>query len=120
MKDLISEGREILEKFLNKQLNEGATILNPRRYREGQKFVYNGGFKELDKAGYRKGDIFTIVRLKNQVDFSTTAKGYRPEDQKYLRTLEAPNGKKYTFSGDLVSYRQFFDQAPGIWDQPQP
>lgn len=93
-----------LIKLLGKQLNE-ATILKPG-YGEGAKFFYNGGFKKLDDAGYQKGDIFTVVKLKNKVDFSTKAK----EGEMYLKTLQAPDGKKYTFSGSLISYKTFFNQ----------
>lgn len=93
-----------LIKLLGKQLNE-ATILKPG-YGEGAKFFYNGGFKKLDDAGYQKGDIFTVVKLKNKVDFSTKAK----EGEMYLKTLQAPDGKKFTFSGSLISYKTFFNQ----------
>ena len=54
-----------LVKLLGKRLSE-ATILKSE-YGEGAKFFYNGGFKKLDDAGYQKGDVFVIVKLKNKV-----------------------------------------------------
>jgi hypothetical protein len=93
-----------LVKLLGKKLSE-ATILKPG-YAEGAKFFYNGGFKKLDDAGYKKGDIFTITKLKNKVDFATKAK----EGEMYIKTLEAPDGKKFTFSGGIISYKTLFNQ----------
>jgi hypothetical protein len=93
-----------LVKLLGKQLSE-ATILKPG-YAEGDKFFYNGGFKKLDDAGYTKGDIFVIVKLKNKVDFASKAR----EGEIYLKTLQAPDGKKFTFSGSLTAYKTLFNQ----------
>jgi hypothetical protein len=90
--------------LLGKQLSE-ATILKPG-YAEGDKFFYNGGFKKLDDAGYTKGDIFVIVKLKNKVDFASKAR----EGEIYLKTLQAPDGKKFTFSGSLTAYKTLFNQ----------
>jgi hypothetical protein len=93
-----------LVKLLGKRLQE-ATIMKPG-YEEGSKFFYNGGFKKLDDMGYKKGDIFTVVKLKSKVDISTPAK----EGEMYLKTLQGPDNKKITFSGGLVSYKTFFNQ----------
>jgi hypothetical protein len=93
-----------LVKLLGKRLSE-ATILKPG-YVEGAKFFYNGGFKKLDDAGYIKGDIFVVTKLKNKVDFATKAK----EGEIYIKTLQAPDGKKFTFSGGIISYKTFFNQ----------
>lgn len=90
--------------LLGRRLQE-ATIMKPE-YIVGTKFFYNGGFKKLDDAGYKKGDIFTITKLKNKVDFASKAK----EGEIYLKTLEAPDGKKFTFSGSLIAYRTLFNQ----------
>jgi hypothetical protein len=93
-----------LVRLLGKRLSE-ATILKPG-YVEGDKFFYNGGFRKLDDAGYKKGDIFVVAKLKNKVDFATKAK----EGEIYLKTLQAPDGKKFTFSGGIISYKTFFNQ----------
>lgn len=93
-----------LVKLLGRRLNE-ATILKPG-YVEGDKFFYNGGFKKLDDAGYKKGDIFVISKLKNKVDFASKAR----EGEIYLKTLKAPDGKKFTFSGSLTAYKTLFNQ----------
>jgi hypothetical protein len=93
-----------LVKLLDKQLKE-ATILKPG-YVEGDKFFYNGGFKKLDDAGYKKGDVFVIAKLKNKVDFASKAR----EGEIYLKTLKAPDGKKFTFSGSLTAYKTLFNQ----------
>ena len=93
-----------LVKLLGKRLHE-ATIMKPG-YEEESKFFYKGGFKKLDGMGYKKGDIFTVVKLKNKVDISTPAK----EGEMYLRTLQGPDSKKITFSGGLTSYKTFFNR----------
>jgi hypothetical protein len=93
-----------LVKLLGKRLSE-ATILKSE-YGEGAKFFYNGKFKKLDDAGYQKGDVFTIVKLKNKVDFASKAR----EGEIYLKTLQAPDGKKFTFSGSITAYKTLFNQ----------
>lgn len=93
-----------LVKLLGNRMQE-ATILKPG-YAEGTKFFYNGGQKDLDAAGYKKGDIFVVSKLKNKVDISVKAK----DGETYLKTLTAPDGKKFTLSGALVSYKTFFNQ----------
>jgi hypothetical protein len=93
-----------LVKLLGKRLSE-ATILKSE-YGEGAKFFYNGGFKKLDDAGYQKGDVFVIVKLKNKVDFASKAR----EGEIYLKTLQAPDGKKFTFSGSITAYKTLFNQ----------
>jgi len=92
-----------LVKLLGNKLQE-ATILKTN-YGEGTKFFYNGGQKDLDAAGYKKGDTFTVVKLKNKIDISVKSK----DGETYIKTLQAPDGKKFTLSGSLTSYQSFFN-----------
>ena len=92
-----------LVKLLGNKLQE-ATILKTK-YGEGTKFFYNGGRKDLDAAGYKKGDTFTVVKLKNKIDISVKSK----DGETYLKTLQAPDGKKFTLSGSLTSYQSVFN-----------
>ena len=93
-----------LVSLLKDRINE-ATIMKPA-YKEGEEFFYKGGIRGLDDAGYKQGDVFTIVKLKNKIDIQSKTR----DKEIYLRTIQGPDGKKYTLSGALGAYKTNFNQ----------
>jgi len=79
-----------------------ASILKPD-YVSGQKFIYGGGIKELNR--YKKGDIFVIVSpTKN---FTLIGK----ENSALEKYLEAPDGKVFLFKGGASTHSTKFTHS---------
>lgn len=93
-----------LASLIKKEINE-ATILKPA-YEIGSQFFYKGGIRDLDDAGYKEGDVFTVVKLKSKIDIQSKSK----DGETYTKTIQAPDGKKFTLAGSLTAFKPNFIQ----------
>ena len=76
-----------------------ASIMKPD-YVNGHKVTYKGsGFSELDKLGYKKGDVFEIVGETPRVDLAVGKEG-----SDFTKYLKGPDGKIILLRGGL-SYK---------------
>jgi len=93
-----------LVSLMKETINE-ATILKPE-YAVGSQFFYKGGIRGLDDAGYKEGDVFTIVKLKNKIDIQSKSR----DGEIYAKTIQGPDDKTFTLAGSLTAYKTNFIQ----------
>ena len=94
-----TENKIVIEK---KPLVE-ASILKPD-YVIGHKFLYKGGIKEMDKEGFKHGDIFTAVKPTKKAIFIGSEDG---SNEKWLES-----GKKvFHVKGGLGYKSAYFNHV---------
>jgi len=70
----------------------------------GTMFYYKGGMSFLDQMGFGVGETFTIVNTEDKVDKRIS------DNDEYVKTLQASDGRKVTLSGGLGSYATYFNE----------
>ena len=75
-----------------------ASIMKPD-YVVGQKFVFNGNWKELAGYGYTKNDVFEIVKPVSNPHAELASK--TASDTALTKHLEGPDGKVFSITGSL-------------------
>lgn len=80
-----------------------ASILKPD-YVIGHKFMYKGGIKEMDKEGFKHGDIFTAVVPTKKFIFIGDEEG---TNEKYLES----NGKTFHIKGSAGYKSAYFNHV---------
>lgn len=89
-----------------------ARIMKPENV-VGTTFYYKGGMSFLDQMGFEMGETFTIVDTENKVDKRIS------DNDKYVKTLQASDGRKVTLSGGLGSYSSYFNELKGGGMKPK-
>jgi len=89
-----------------------ARIMKPQNV-VGTTFYYRGGMSFLDQMGFEMGETFTIVDTENKVDKRVS------DDDEYVKTLQASDGRKVTLSGGLSSYQKYFNELKGSGMKPK-
>ena len=99
---------ELLEAFFEEDIEvlDEARILKPENV-VGTKFFYKGGEPFLDKMGFTKGTVFTIIPTQDKVDKSISA------NDEYKKSLQSDDGKIVTLSGGNQSYTAAFGELKG-------
>jgi len=80
-----------------------ARIMKPENI-VGTTFYYKGGESFLDRMGFGMGETFTIVDTESKVDKKMS------DNDEYVKTLQASDGRKVTLSGGLGSYSAYFNE----------
>lgn len=88
-----------------------ARIMKPENV-AGTMFYYKGGMSFLDQMGFKIGETFTIVQTEDKIDKRIS------DDDEYVKTLQASDGRKVTLSGGLGSYAQYFNELSSAGLKP--
>jgi len=79
----------------------------------GTTFYYKGNSSFLNQMGFEMGETFTIVDTENKVDKRMS------DNDEYVKTLQASDGRKVTLSGGLGSYSSHFNELKGDGLKPK-